>query len=180
MLLLKPSEEYLESYYQGCLETWGHAYDDYIIHDPREYPIWKNEIFRRYVELEKGIGLPEGFVPSVTYWAVVGGEYAGTVNIRPKLNDGLREFGGHVGFIIRKSMRGKGYCRKIIKLALQECRKLVSEDIILCCDTSNVRAWSALDSLHEFGELQYLARQVYRTRHGGEDIEAVKFLYSHK
>ena len=48
MELVKPSEKYLESYYRGCVETWGHVQDNYILHNPDEYESWKTTIFDDY------------------------------------------------------------------------------------------------------------------------------------
>ena len=48
----------------------------------------------------------------------------GAVNIRHDLNDYLLKYGGHIGDGIRPSERRKGYATEMIRLALEECRKL--------------------------------------------------------
>ena len=48
----------------------------------------------------------------------------GAVAIRHYLNEYLLKEGGHIGDGIRPSERGKGYATEMIRLALDECRKL--------------------------------------------------------
>jgi len=58
--------------------------------------------FAGYLDLlrrqQKGEDLPAGWVPHTYLVAVVDGEIVGRVSIRHRLNDFLREVGGHVGY----------------------------------------------------------------------------------
>ncbi|MBO4299696.1 MAG: GNAT family N-acetyltransferase [Clostridia bacterium] len=62
----------------------------------------------------------------------------GAVNIRHYLNDALLREGGHIGDGIRPSERRKGYATKMVGLALEECRKLGIEKVLMTCEKSNV------------------------------------------
>ena len=62
----------------------------------------------------------------------------GAVDIRHTLNDHLRKYGGHIGDGIRPSERGKGYGKLLIALALEECLKLGINDVLICCNETNV------------------------------------------
>lgn len=62
----------------------------------------------------------------------------GAVNIRHYLNDFLLQYGGHIGDGIRPSERGKGYATEMIRLALQECKKLGIDRALMVCDKSNI------------------------------------------
>lgn len=62
----------------------------------------------------------------------------GAVNIRHYLNDKLFETGGHIGDGIRPSERRKGYATAMIGLALEECRKLGIDRVLICCDKDNI------------------------------------------
>ena len=64
--------------------------------------------------------------------------FVGAVNIRHFLNDGLCHTGGHIGDGIRPSERRKGYATAMIGLALDECRKLGINKVLMTCDTDNI------------------------------------------
>ena len=82
----------------------------------------------------------QGFVPSSTYLAVrvEDDKLLGMIDIRHKLNEYLFNFGGHIGYSIRKSERRKGYATKMISLALEECKKLGMDKVLLVCDKDNI------------------------------------------
>ncbi|WP_408582003.1 GNAT family N-acetyltransferase [Enterococcus avium] len=46
------------------------------------------------------------------------------MDIRHELNEFLREFGGHIGFGVRPTERGKGYATEILRLGLKYCEIL--------------------------------------------------------
>ena len=140
MELIKPREEYLLSYYKALQITYENTLHKYIIHDPKEYDIWKDTIFTDYENSEKGINLPKGFIPSVTYWLVDNGEYIGTVNIRLSLTDALRYFGGNVGFIVREDMRGRGYGKAISKMGIEKAREILKCPVLVTCFKDNFAA----------------------------------------
>ena len=62
----------------------------------------------------------------------------GAVNIRHDLNDYLLKYGGHIGDGIRSSERRKGYATEMIRLALEECRKLGLTRVLMTCDKNNI------------------------------------------
>lgn len=62
----------------------------------------------------------------------------GAVNIRHYLNDELIKTGGHIGDGVRPSERGKGYATAMIALALDECKKLGINKVLMCCDRDNI------------------------------------------
>lgn len=61
----------------------------------------------------------------------------GAVNIRHYLNESLLKDGGHIGDGIRPSERRKGYATEMIRLALEECRKLGIDRVLMVCDKDN-------------------------------------------
>ena len=62
----------------------------------------------------------------------------GAVNIRHYLNERLLFDGGHIGDGIRPSERRKGYGTEIIRLALEECKKLGIYRVLITCDKENI------------------------------------------
>ena len=62
----------------------------------------------------------------------------GAVNIRHYLNDYLLREGGHIGDGIRPSERRKGYATKMIGLALNECKRLGIDKVLITCNKDNI------------------------------------------
>ena len=89
------------------------------------------------IDQSHGIDLPSGFVPSTEFWLIDKDEFIGRTNIRHTLNDWLLQIGGHIGYWIRPSKRGKGYGKKILELALQEAKKLGISPVLVTCDITN-------------------------------------------
>ena len=81
-----------------------------------------------------------GLVPATTFIAISNddGHLIGMINIRHGLNDFLFNFGGHIGYSIRKSERQKGYATEMLGLALIECKKLNIERVLITCDKDNI------------------------------------------
>ena len=61
----------------------------------------------------------------------------GAVDIRHSLNEALLLDGGHIGDGVRPSERRKGYATEMIALALDECRKLGIEKVLMVCNKEN-------------------------------------------
>lgn len=82
----------------------------------------------------------DGLVPSSTFLAVEveSGEIIGMIDIRHRLNDYLKRCGGHIGYSVRKSQRRKGYASHMLKLALEECKALGIQDVLITCNKENI------------------------------------------
>ena len=99
-----------------------------------------------YEEWLKGIEkmrnnqLPE-WVPGTTYFAVYNNnnnKIVGTIQIRYILNETLFKTGGHIGYGVRPSERRKGFATKMLALALDECKKLNIDRVLITCDKDNL------------------------------------------
>ncbi|MFQ7234951.1 MAG: GNAT family N-acetyltransferase, partial [Enterococcus hulanensis] len=62
----------------------------------------------------------------------------GTIDIRHELNEFLLEFGGHIGFGVRPSERGKGYASEMLRLGLDYCKILGLEKVMVACYKENI------------------------------------------
>jgi predicted acetyltransferase len=90
--------------------------------------------------LSQGINIPEGFVPSTTFWAYdnESDKIIGAVNIRHCLNDLLLQAWGNIGYGVRPGERGKGYATNMLRMALAECKKLKLKRVLVGCYRENV------------------------------------------
>ena len=125
--------------------------------NPSPYTIFRNDFhdFDYYLQnLEVKEGNADGYVPDTTLFCLDKDRniFVGAVNIRHYLNENLLKTGGHIGDGIRPSERRKGYATAMISLALQECRKLGINRVLMCCDRNNIG--SAKSIIHNGGVLE--------------------------
>jgi predicted acetyltransferase len=86
----------------------------------------------------KGMDLPEGWVAASTYWLLRRGRIIGTCNLRHELNEFLRNWGGHIGFSICPSQRGRGYGRRMLALVLKKAQAVGIKKALVACDDNNI------------------------------------------
>ena len=87
---------------------------------------------------EDAANLPVGWVPAIKFLSF--GETGlplGFLALRLSLNDKLFVEGGHIGYSIRPSQRGKGYGKEQLRLGLAEARKQGLERVLITCDEDN-------------------------------------------
>lgn len=98
--------------------------------------------FNNYVtELEKEETIvSESWMPATTFFCLDEERniLVGAVNIRHYLNDSLLLNGGHIGDGVRPSERRKGIATAMIGLALEECRKMGIDKVLMVCDKNNI------------------------------------------
>ena len=83
---------------------------------------------------EMGINLPEGWVPDIQLVAFSkDGQAVGFLNIRLCLNDFLLEEGGHIGYSIHPTERGKGYAKEALRQGLQVAKKKNIKKALVTC-----------------------------------------------
>ena len=70
----------------------------------------------------------------------------GMINIRHTLNEYLYNYGGHIGYSVRKIERRKGYAKEMLKIALEECIKLGIEKVLITCDVDNIASAKTIKS----------------------------------
>lgn len=80
-----------------------------------------------------------GRVPALTYFYVrkEDDKIIGMINIRLALTDFLRKEGGHIGYSVRPTERGKHYASRMLKEALDFCKIIGLNDIFISCNKSN-------------------------------------------
>jgi predicted acetyltransferase len=106
------------------------------------------------------IRLPTGeIVPKVpfsVFWLAEDDEFIGEASVRHRLNAYLVKEGGHVGYGIRPSRQRQGFGKLILALALEECRRLGLERVLLTCLEDNVASARIIEA--NGGELENVIR----------------------
>lgn len=80
---------------------------------------------------------PEGWVRCSFRWIVEGERYLGAIALRHELDDYLREVGGHIGYGLRPSARGRGLAAWALAETLPAARALGLERVLITCDEHN-------------------------------------------
>lgn len=134
MQLARPSVEYKSSFLEAVREFQAEG----------NYPELNMPQLERYFEshvrgwLARETSPPPGLVPESIFWMIDGDRFVGRISIRHRLNESLREFGGHIGYEVRPSRRREGHGTAALGLALVEARKLGLDRVLITCDTTNI------------------------------------------
>lgn len=82
----------------------------------------------------------EGRVQSTLYLGIRKSDnrIIGTIQIRHELNEYLLNIGGHIGDGVRPSERRKGYATEMIRLALEKCKEIGLDKVLITCNKDNI------------------------------------------
>ena len=97
----------------------GVPYDEYV-----------GKVLPELISHEHPTHMPDWFVPESYYYLWVEDCLVGEFRIRHYLTDALRNGAGHIGYSIRKDMRGNGYGTAGLKLTIEIARRIIPEDEI--------------------------------------------------
>ena len=108
-----------------------------------DYEGWLKKLDLDYIQVPN-----EERVPGRTYFLVRESDsrIIGMINIRLALNERLSHYGGHIGYSIRPTERGKGYNNINLYLGLKVCRKYGIERIFMDADLENPASWKTMEA----------------------------------
>ena len=137
MILRRPSQTDKEA----ILEMMAEFEREQAAHDGG---FWNadNFVYEEWLEenlqAEAGLNIPENWVPAIQLLSFdVAGQALGFLNLRLRLNDYLLENGGHIGYSIRPSERGKGYAKEALRQGLQVAKEKNIKKVLVTCSTEN-------------------------------------------
>lgn len=85
----------------------------------------------------RGERLPEGWVPSTTwFWASEEG-LQGVINLRHRLTPFLEDFGGHVGYAVAPEFRRRGIATAMLAGVVSAAQELGIPRLLVTCDAQN-------------------------------------------
>jgi len=129
--------EALEDAYMEFLEECLAAGDS---HKQGDYDRARTDfagLLRRQRNNAEGLDLPQGWVPQKKFLLVGGGRVLGSISVRYWLTEALKDFGGHIGYTVRPSERGKGCATEMLRLMLDKARRWGLARVLLTCNKDN-------------------------------------------
>jgi predicted acetyltransferase len=93
-----------------------------------DWQTYRETALPRSIALSGGQDLPEGYVPSTSYFLWADGEIVGLFKLRHYLNDTLRSGAGHIGYFIKKECRGRGWGTEGLRLTLERGKDVIPEE----------------------------------------------------
>jgi predicted acetyltransferase len=131
--LVEPSLENRDAFLSMAEEWRAHGDDRYALalDDFSGY-------LQRLQRLQHADQLPAGRVPGAHFWIDDAEQIVACVGLRFWLNPSLEVEGGHVGYDVRPSARGRGFGTAALRLVLPEARRRGIERLFLTADADNV------------------------------------------
>lgn len=113
-----------------------------------------------------------GLVSETTYWGTKEGIVVGRISLRHKLSENLREFGGHIGYEVRPSLRNQGIAKEMLRLLLETEKAKSIGKLLLTCAPSNIASnKTILANGGVFEKTAYLERVGRETNYYWIDLE---------
>ena len=107
------------------------------------------------------INIPENWVPAIQLVSFDEADHAlGFLNLRLRLNDYLLEKGGHIGYSIRPSERGKGYAKESLRQGLQVAKDKNIHRALVTCSIKNPASRAVI--LANGGQLEDIRHETER------------------
>jgi predicted acetyltransferase len=129
----------LKSEYLSFYQEWKESGEDMVPWVISKDPSNFQGMIQFLLDSEEGKNLPANWVPDSTFWLVnENKKVIGVVNIRHRLTDKLFNCGGHIGYGIRPSERGKGYANRLLYLSLEKAKELGIQKALVVCDKCNI------------------------------------------
>ncbi len=141
-----------------------------------DYEGWLSKLEADYTRVPD-----EERVPARTFFLVreSDGRIVGMCNIRLALNEALRQNGGHIGYGIRPTERGRGLGKLQLYLALRVCARHGIETALLDANLDNPASWRIMEALGGVRTREYFDELYDHCMAVGYEIAVNKALAEH-
>lgn len=99
------------------------------------FALWVGRLLR---QADTSVPVSEGRVHATYWWIAENDAYLGAITLRHELNDFLHRAGGHIGYGIRPSARGRGLATWALRSVLPEAQALGLRQVLVTCDEGNL------------------------------------------
>ena len=142
-----------------------------------DYNVWLEKLEADYIRVPDEIK-----VPARTYFLVRESDkrIVGMINIRLTLNEDLSKHGGHIGYSIRPTERGKGYNKINLYLGLKVLDTFGVKTAFLDADLDNPASWKTMEALGGVRVREYFDDEEAHCTVVDYNINVKKALEEHK
>ncbi|MEV7519122.1 GNAT family N-acetyltransferase [Streptomyces sp. NPDC091371] len=113
------------------------------VESPEGFAAWVETLHRRS---DRTVPVEQGRVHATYWWIAEGDTYLGAIDLRHYLNAFLLDAGGHIGYSVRPSARGRGLATWALREVLHEARVLGMDRVLLTCDPDNTASVRAIEA----------------------------------
>jgi len=121
----------------------GRDYDLADLRSPTRFATFTDELKE---QARDDVWRPQGIVAATVLWWVEGSAYLGRVSVRHSLTPWLRDFGGHVGYVVRPTARLQGHASAMLAAALPVAASLGIDPALVTCDDTNVGSRKVIEA----------------------------------
>lgn len=102
--------------------------------DHNDYDKWLSQMENR----KNNINLPKGYVKENFYLCYERNKLVGVFSLKFELTDYLFNYGGHIGYAVRPSLRNQGFATIILKEGLKIAKQYEFNKLLLVVDDDNL------------------------------------------
>ena len=126
--------------YRAFLQEFIAAGEEGLLHNLPEENEDPAECIRRLKEHTEGYAdEPDDWVECSAFWLLSEEQILlGEIHIRHRLSPALEDYGGHIGYMVRPSERGKGHATRMLAMALANARAMGLRRVLVTCEPGNV------------------------------------------
>lgn len=123
------------------------------------------DVTRRWAAEESEAITAQGLVPATLYFLTAGDRLLGAIHHRHRLNATLEHIGGHIGYGVRPSERGKGYAPRMLRLLLIQLAGQGLAQVLITCDDDNLPSIRTIERNHGILEQRVLHEGTWKRRY---------------
>lgn len=109
---------------------------------------------------------PPNQLPHEDFWLFEDNTWVGLITLRKAIDEQHMRSGGHIGYVIRPSWRGRGYGTKLLALGLERACAYSLQRVLLTCADDNLSSRRVIEAnggkLEDIITVQGVAQPVRR------------------